>query len=139
MFDVGPAELAVLAVLAVIIFGPERLPDLARKAARIVRFLRGIANNAQESLSKELGTQVDLSNPKQFLKQYLLDEVQPAIDDVKKDLQDVESEVRAEVAQVRENVAAMDNGANGTSGTNRTGTLTPVAARTGAPFDPEAT
>lgn len=135
MFDVGPAELAVLAVLAVIIFGPERLPELARKAARVIRFLRGIANNAQESLSKELGTDVDLSNPKQFIKQYLLDEVQPAIDDVKKDLLEVESEVRAEVAEVRSNIAAMDN----TAAVDNTGITTEVVDRVGAPFDPEAT
>lgn len=137
MFDVGPAELAVLAVLAVIIFGPERLPELARKAARVIRFLRGIANNAQESLSKELGTDVDLSNPKQFIKQYLLDEVQPAIDDVKKDLLEVESEVRAEVAEVRSNIAAMDSTA-AVGGTGITTELV-VVDRVGAPFDPEAT
>lgn len=129
MFDVGPAEIAVLAVLAVIIFGPERLPELARKAARVVRFLRGIANNAQESLSRELGTNVDLSNPKQFIKDYLLEEIQPAIDDVKKDLMEADREVRAEVAQVRSNIAAMDP-------------TTPPAtaiARAAAPFDTEAT
>ncbi|WP_432559058.1 Sec-independent protein translocase subunit TatB [Granulicoccus sp. GXG6511] len=130
MFDVGPAEIAVLAVLAVIIFGPERLPELARKAARVVRFLRGIANNAQESLSRELGTEVDLSNPKAFIKSYLLDDIQPVLDDVKKDLQEVESEVRAEFAQVRNNIEALDQ-------------ARPVAAagaaRAGAPFDTEAT
>lgn len=136
MFDVGPAELAVLVILAVIIFGPERLPELARKAARVIRFLRVIANNAQESLSKELGTEVDLSNPKQFLKQYLLDEVQPVIDDVKKDLQDVESDVRAEVAEVRSNIAALDH--NGSEGAAQP-IPAAVAARAGAPFDPEAT
>lgn len=124
MFDIGPAELAVLAVVAVIIFGPERLPDLARKAARVVRFLRNIANDAQASLSRELGTEVDLSNPKAFIKSYLLDEIQPVIDDVKKDLQDVENEVRSEFAQVRTNIEALDNAR---------------PARVGAPFDPEAT
>lgn len=131
MFDVGPAEIAVLAVLAVIIFGPERLPELARKAARVVRFLRGIANNAQESLSRELGTEVDLSNPRAFLKSYLLDDLQPVIDDVKKDLQEVENEVRAEFAQVRNNIEALDHG--------RPTAPAPVGARVGAPFDPEAT
>lgn len=135
MFDVGPAELAVLAILAVIIFGPERLPDLAKKAARVVRFLRGIANNAQESLSRELGTDVDLSNPKQFIKQYLLDEVQPVIDDVKKDLQEVGSEVRAEVAEARNNIAALDNHPSHSTDSAPAN----VVARVGAPFDPEAT
>lgn len=126
MFDVGPAEVAVLAVLAVIVFGPERLPDLARKAARVVRFLRGIANDAQNSLSRELGTEVDLSNPKQFIKSYLLDDLQPVIDDVKKDLQEVESEVRAEFASVRTSIEALDQDPS-------------AAEALGAPFDPEAT
>lgn len=132
MFDVGPAEIAVLAVVAIIIFGPERLPELARKAARVVRFLRGIANNAQESLSRELGTEVDLSNPRAFLKSYLLDDLQPVIDDVKKDLQEVESEVRAEFAQVRNNIEALDQGRSVEAGVNG-------GVRVGAPFDPEAT
>ncbi|HHV21299.1 MAG TPA: Sec-independent protein translocase subunit TatB [Propionibacterium sp.] len=130
MFDVGPAEITVLAVLAVIIFGPERLPELARKAARIVRFLRGIANNAQESLSRELGTEVDLSNPKAFVKSYLLNDIQPVIDDVKKDLQEVENEVRAEFAQVRGNLEALDQARPA---------AVADAVRAGAPFDPEAT
>lgn len=124
MFDIGPAELAVLAVLAVIIFGPERLPELARKAARVVRYLRNIANDAQSTLSRELGTEVDLSNPRAFVKSYLLDEIQPVIDDVKRDLQDVENEVRSEFAQVKTNIEALDN---------------PRPVRAGAPFDPEAT
>ncbi|MDO5681958.1 MAG: Sec-independent protein translocase subunit TatB [Propionibacteriaceae bacterium] len=127
MFDVGPAEIALLAVLAVIIFGPERLPELARKAARIVRFLRGIANNAQESLSRELGTEVDLSNPKGFIKSYLLQDIQPVLDDVKKDLQEVEKEVREEFAHVKGNIEALDSARQGD------------VAYAGAPFDPEAT
>ena len=34
MFDVGLLELAVIALVAVIVLGPDRLPDLARQAAR---------------------------------------------------------------------------------------------------------
>lgn len=149
MFDIGPAEIAVLAVLAVIIFGPERLPELAKKAARVVRFLRGIANNAQASLSKELGTEVDFSNPKAFVKSYLLDDLQPVIDDVKKDLQIVESEVRAEFTQVKNEIEALDQrtplpvlagaGAAATVGSaTATGASVP-GVRIGAPFDSEAT
>ena len=39
MFDIGPAEFLLLLVLAVILFGPERLPELARKAARMIRYV----------------------------------------------------------------------------------------------------
>jgi sec-independent protein translocase protein TatB len=67
--DINGPEVLILLVLAVIIFGPEKLPDLARKAARIFNYLRGIANDAQSRLRDELGPEfADLNlaslNPK---------------------------------------------------------------------------
>ena len=37
MFGVGLPEFAVIALVAVIVFGPDRLPELARQAGRFVR------------------------------------------------------------------------------------------------------
>ncbi|GAB3698619.1 sec-independent translocase [Mariniluteicoccus flavus] len=110
MFDVGPAELLTLVVLAVILFGPEKLPELARKAARVLHYLRGIANNAQTTLSQELGTDVDLRdlNPRAFVQKHLLDEVQPVIDDVKKDLQAADATLRSEIEDAKSNMAGLD-------------------------------
>ncbi len=59
MIDFNAAELLVLAVLAVIIFGPEKLPDLARKAARVFNYLRRIANDARGQLREQLGPEFD--------------------------------------------------------------------------------
>ena len=78
LLDINGPEFALLLVLAVILFGPERLPDLARKAARLVNFLRSTANNAQQQLSRELGPEFenldfrDL-NPRSFIQKNLLD------------------------------------------------------------------
>lgn len=93
MFDIGPMEFLVIIVAAVILFGPEKLPELARKAARIVQYLRGIAGNAQSQLTKELGPEfadVDITdlNPKAFVRKHLLSDVDPIIADVKKDFED---------------------------------------------------
>ena len=55
LLDINGPEFVLLLVLAVILFGPERLPDLARKAARVLRYLRTVAGSAQQQLSKELG------------------------------------------------------------------------------------
>lgn len=55
MFDVGLAELAVIAVVAMIALGPDRLPDLARQAARFLHKARLMATNARDELSSELG------------------------------------------------------------------------------------
>ena len=91
MFDVGAPELLVLIVIAVILFGPEKLPEFARKAARLIKYLRTMAGNAQSQLSKELGPgfeDVDVRdlNPKAFIQKHLLDDVEPVIADVKKEI-----------------------------------------------------
>ena len=91
MFDIGPAEFLLLLVLAVILFGPERLPELARKAARMIRYVRTLADNAQRQLKDELGpdfSDLDVRDlhPKTFVRKHLLDDVEPIVADVKKDV-----------------------------------------------------
>ena len=91
LLDINAPEFVLLLVLAVILFGPERLPDLARKAARVLRYLRTVAGSAQQQLSKELGPEFenldfrDL-NPKAFVQKHLLDDVEPIIADVKSEV-----------------------------------------------------
>src|SRR3954468_2039443 len=55
MFGVGLPELAVIMMVAVIVFGPDKLPDYARQAGRMVRQLRTFAQSAQQDLREELG------------------------------------------------------------------------------------
>ncbi|UMG91715.1 sec-independent translocase [Nocardioides sp. TF02-7] len=55
MFGIGFGELVVIAFLAVLVFGPDRLPDLARQAGRMLRTVRQFANNARDELRSELG------------------------------------------------------------------------------------
>lgn len=55
MFDVGLLELAVIALVAVIVLGPDRLPDLARQAAQLLHRARGMATSARDELRNELG------------------------------------------------------------------------------------
>src|SRR4051794_7140973 len=55
MFNIGPLELMVLAVIGLIVLGPDRLPGLARDAARMLRTLREMATGARQQLREELG------------------------------------------------------------------------------------
>ena len=55
MFGVGLPELAVIIVVAVVVFGPDRLPDFARQAGRMVRQLRQFTQSARDDLRDELG------------------------------------------------------------------------------------
>lgn len=55
MFGVGIPEMAVIAFVAVFVFGPERLPELARQAGQMVRKGRQFAHSARDELRSELG------------------------------------------------------------------------------------
>lgn len=65
MFNVGPMELLVLAIVGLIVIGPDKLPGLARDAARMLRTLRDMAQGARTQLRDELGPEfadIDLRN-----------------------------------------------------------------------------
>lgn len=50
MLDIGIGELLVIAVLALLIFGPDRLPRAAADAARVLRQVRQAAVSARRDL-----------------------------------------------------------------------------------------
>ncbi|MFT4261857.1 MAG: sec-independent translocase [Nocardioides sp.] len=55
MFGIGLPELAVIAFIAVLVLGPEKLPDFARQAGRFVREAKKLADGARDQLRAELG------------------------------------------------------------------------------------
>ncbi|MCJ7509754.1 MAG: Sec-independent protein translocase protein TatB [Dehalococcoidia bacterium] len=54
-FDIGTPELILILVLAVIVIGPQRLPELAAQLARLVRQARRYAGQITGQLRQELG------------------------------------------------------------------------------------
>jgi sec-independent protein translocase protein TatB len=53
-FGVGPLEIMLIMAVAVIVLGPERLPEAAVQLARAVRHLRGYATSATQTMRTEL-------------------------------------------------------------------------------------
>jgi sec-independent protein translocase protein TatB len=75
-FDFGPGEIIGLALLAMILIGPERLPTFAVDAARFVKKARTFASKATSELKENLGPGFeDLEpsdlNPKSFIKKQI--------------------------------------------------------------------
>ena len=59
MFNhLGWGELVVLAIVGLVVFGPDRLPKAAADAAKLLRQLRSMARNATQDLKAELGPEM---------------------------------------------------------------------------------
>ena len=71
----------MLAIVALLVFGPDRLPDVARQAGRMVRTLARSRNTARSQIADELGPEfrdLDLSdlNPRALVQKHLLDDIE---------------------------------------------------------------
>ena len=53
--NVGPFEILLLLVVAIVVVGPDRLPKLLQDAARLFRQLRRMANDATSDLRESIG------------------------------------------------------------------------------------
>jgi sec-independent protein translocase protein TatB len=90
VFDLSLTKLLVLAVIALVVFGPKELPKITQQAGRALRDLRRIAEGAKADLRDGLGPEFqdfefeDL-NPRRFVQKHLLDDMagatQPLLDE----------------------------------------------------------
>jgi Tat protein translocase TatB subunit len=54
MPQVGPLEILIVAVIALIVFGPQKLPEIARTAGRFLNQLKSMANEVRSEFSAGL-------------------------------------------------------------------------------------
>jgi Tat protein translocase TatB subunit len=59
MFSVSPAEVLTIAVVALIVFGPKRLPEISRKAGSVLREIRETAADFRRGIEREYEGTVD--------------------------------------------------------------------------------
>lgn len=60
MFDIGIGEILIIAVIGLLVFGPERLPRAAADAAKWLRSVRSMAAGARQDLAESAG--IDLTD-----------------------------------------------------------------------------
>jgi len=80
VFDLSFGKILVLAVIALLVFGPNELPKMASKAGQALRELRRIAEGAKSDLREGLGPEfadfeIEDLNPRHFVQKHLLSEL----------------------------------------------------------------
>ncbi|MGY5105523.1 twin-arginine translocase TatA/TatE family subunit, partial [Streptomyces sp. 900105245] len=53
--DVGPLELVTIAVIGLLLFGPDKLPEFLQTAARTIRKIREFSESTQQEIRDDLG------------------------------------------------------------------------------------
>jgi sec-independent protein translocase protein TatB len=76
VFDLSLPKLLVLAVIALVVFGPDELPTIAAQAGRALRDLRQIAESAKNDLRDGLGPEladfeIEDLNPRRLAQRHL--------------------------------------------------------------------
>lgn len=149
MFDMGAPELLVLGILAIIVFGPDRLPGIARKAAKAISYVRQMAGTAQSQLKSELGPEFDDLdfrdlNPKTFVQKHLFSDVDPLVTDLKDQFSDISALGKStldEATTAIDDAKRTATAASITTGNGVVATVMPALAapRISTPYDPDAT
>src|SRR3954468_2531539 len=86
MFGIGVPEFMVILVVALFVFGPDRLPDFARQAGRMVRQVRALTRQTRDDLRAELGPEyadfelTDL-DPRRAIRKHILEAWEDEDDD----------------------------------------------------------
>ncbi len=83
MFGVGLAELAVIALVAVVVFGPDKLPEFAKQAGQFLHRMKTFATGARDELRSELGPEFsDLElrdlDPRSIVRKHVMEAMEEA-------------------------------------------------------------
>jgi sec-independent protein translocase protein TatB len=118
VFDIGFSELLLIAVVALVVLGPERLPKAARFAGLWVRRARNQWDSVKQELERELHAE----------------ELKRNLQDVRQSMQQAEAGLRDQAGQVRGGVDAFKQEVEGSeSATERV--IEPRPIITGAPAE----
>lgn len=84
MFDINGWEFVILLVAALLVIGPDRMPEYSAKLAKLVRQVRGMADTAKVQLREQMGPEFDdvdwksydprQYDPRRIVREALLDE-----------------------------------------------------------------
>jgi sec-independent protein translocase protein TatB len=135
MFDIGFSELMVIAVVALIVIGPERLPKVARTLGHLFGRMQRYVNDVKADISREMELdelrklQTTMQDAARSFEQSVTREVSTAESELHKIAREANPTLMDLPAPVAEHVPAASDGAAPDPGLPAAGQLTPAEAR----------
>ncbi|MFJ8389985.1 sec-independent translocase [Streptomyces sp. NPDC094438] len=114
--ELSPMKLIAIAIVAIFVFGPEKLPEFIRNATGVLRKVRAFADSAKQDLRSELGPEFkdfefeDL-HPKTFVRKHMLEgDGLAGLEEIRNAL-DLRPELEEAAAAVRDTADGREPGA----------------------------
>jgi len=63
LFNIGPTELIVILLIALIVFGPKRLPEVGKTLGRSLQEFRRASNDLREELQRGINEEPSAGDP----------------------------------------------------------------------------
>jgi len=125
MFDIGWSEMAVIALVALVVIGPKDLPKVMRSAAHWARKARGLAREFQSGVD-DMIREADLEDARKAVESAKSLDVRKAIGETVDPTGEIESEARDVESAARETGKA--DGGDGKADKETDSNTKPVAA-----------
>jgi sec-independent protein translocase protein TatB len=93
MFDIGFSEMVIIAVLALVVIGPERLPRVARTVGHLLGRLQRYVSDVKADIGREME----------------LEELRKMKDSVQQTASDIENSVQSELGKTESELNAAAN------------------------------
>jgi sec-independent protein translocase protein TatB len=121
MFDVGFSEMIVIAVVALIVIGPERLPGVARTLGHLLGRLQRYVSDVKSDINREM----QLEELKK-MQQDVVDQARNMEKSVSEQLQSVETSLNQSIAPAADDTAQLPPPVADVAVANETTPVTPV-------------
>lgn len=108
MPDVSITEFAIIALVVLIVFGPQRLPEISRKAGKWARELRSISREFRRGIEREVAV---INEPLQEIKQDLKGPLDEIKEDLKGPLEEVKKDLTAPIEEISNELKDLSKGA----------------------------
>jgi sec-independent protein translocase protein TatB len=126
MFDIGFSELVIIALVTLLVVGPERLPKVARTLGHLFGRMQRYVNDVKSDISREM--QLDELRKMQS-------SVQEAARDFEQSVNREADKVEQEARAVTDSLEQAGTGADKAAGPAETETTKPVPPATGGPAE----
>lgn len=103
MFNIGFPELILILIIALVVVGPDRLPEVAKMLGKTIRTIKNAMDNVKDTIEQEVAKEVE--NPISTLQNEIKEEIEKVYSEAAKD----ETEIKKTLAQSEDHTHNVNN------------------------------